>query len=187
MDKTKIVADFSELKQNPRMQGIGKRVKALREAAKWSQGFLGKRAGRINTETINRIEHGQNTTLKKLYGIANALGVKFGALVPEDEREAASPEDLRAYVCADHEHRRLHRMLERILHSNATVGQHIPVAMGIVANIISHYDQVLKQETKTPPTGPTHALSWDDYLPGGETAEPAPDEKTTTNRNKDSA
>lgn len=53
---------------------IGKRVQALRKQCGWSQEELGDKAG-LNTETINRIELGGNTTLRSLFQVAAALGV----------------------------------------------------------------------------------------------------------------
>ena len=68
------------------MQRFGENIKKLRKNRRWNQATLGKKAGGIKVETINRIEHGQNTTTEKLYRIAAALEVPIGELLPDDER-----------------------------------------------------------------------------------------------------
>ncbi len=166
-----MVADISEPVYLNRMQKFGFRVKALRDGFHWSQKLLADKAG-MDTETVNRIEHGQNTTVLKLYKLARALGVRIGDLLPEDEWSAtcaAGPQ-----LCTDSQHRRLQGMLDEILHSQIAyhqLGQIVPVRDSIVGNIISHYMAV----TSAPP--PKGKYSADDVirpgdlvqLPSGET------------------
>ncbi len=107
------------------MKGMGIRVQMLRNAQNWSQKTLGKRAGGINVETVNRIEHDHNTGIDKLHRIAKALGVPFAELLPDEERVSAThapPDD--AFICS-HEHRTLHQLLENILVSEPDAAEWI--------------------------------------------------------------
>jgi transcriptional regulator with XRE-family HTH domain len=110
-----IVADNSVISYYQSVETIGEQIKSLREKKGWSQTELGIRADKTNIETIVRAEANENIGIKKLYKIANALGVKIGALIPEDEREAAS--DARS-TCPDNNplHTSYHKMLEDIWH-----------------------------------------------------------------------
>ena len=98
------------------MQRFGENIKKLRKARGWNQATLSEKAGGINVETVNRIEHGQNTTTDKLYRIAAALEVPIGELLPEDERAIA--ENYHS-VCPDNDpdHIYYHETAERVLHS----------------------------------------------------------------------
>lgn len=102
------------------MQRFGENIKKLRKGRGWNQTTLGEKAGGINVETINRIEHGQNTTTDKLYRIAAAFEVPIGELLPEDERaivENGHP------ICPDNDpdHIYYHEAAELVLHSGNEV------------------------------------------------------------------
>ena len=103
------------------MKGIGDRVRQLRISRGWSQQELGKRARGlketpINKETINRIEHGCNTTTETLRNIADAFGVRIGDILPVDQYPTdAAIQDDNLSVKGDPAHARYHDLLERIL------------------------------------------------------------------------
>ncbi|MBN2317933.1 MAG: helix-turn-helix transcriptional regulator [Acidobacteria bacterium] len=102
------------------MKGIGNLVKELRLSSgiELSQKELADKAG-LNVETVNRIEHDQNTAIDSLYKIANALGVTIGDLLPEEQypQEFKKAHNKGTSQCNDREHEKYHKLLEEILHS----------------------------------------------------------------------
>lgn len=64
----------------------GKRVKALREEKRWSQGFLGERAG-VDSSYISLLETGkrENPGVDTLNRLAQALGTSIAYLVGETD------------------------------------------------------------------------------------------------------
>jgi len=108
MDTAKIVADLSLTEYIRHVQTLGKNIRERREALRWSQKRLGEEAGGINVETVNRIEHDQNTTIEKLYAIAKALGISLGELLPEDQCKPAPAASCE--LCSNH--RDLHQAVE---------------------------------------------------------------------------
>jgi len=63
------------------MNGIGERIRALRENRGWSQSALARYAG-ISQPVIFALESGEQQTTRKLPDIARALGVPVSALDP---------------------------------------------------------------------------------------------------------
>lgn len=129
------------------MSGIGERVKFLRQQCKLSQAELGYRAQRnrkkpINKDTINKIEHGCNTTIETLYDIANALGVKIGALIPEDQREPANNADP---LCPDDNPKHIFycKKLEEVLHN-----PRIDVRDAVIYGLNGAYNEITPPENK---------------------------------------
>lgn len=67
-----------------RLNLLGKNIRKYREAKKLSQELLAEKVD-LSREYITRIENGQkNVSLKKLFAIADALGVKFSVLTNFD-------------------------------------------------------------------------------------------------------
>lgn len=67
-----------------RLQQLGKNIAYYRREKGWSQEFLAEKAD-LSREYITRIERGQkNISLKKLFLIADILGVKFSVLTNFD-------------------------------------------------------------------------------------------------------
>lgn len=71
------------------MRGIGEKVRSLRNARRWTQDELAKRA-KINIETVVRMEADLNVGIAKIWKVADALEVKLGHLIPQDQLELAS-------------------------------------------------------------------------------------------------
>jgi transcriptional regulator with XRE-family HTH domain len=71
-------------KQQQFITKVGKRIVALREERSMSQTELADRCG-WDKQSLNRIENGAvNTTLKSLFIIAEALGVKVNEVINVD-------------------------------------------------------------------------------------------------------
>lgn len=68
--------------------GIGATIRERRKAKGWDQKELGKQAG-VNTETVNRAEHGANVTVDTLIKLARALGVEMAVAFHEVGGSAA--------------------------------------------------------------------------------------------------
>lgn len=67
-----------------RLKNLGKNIKKYREAKKFSQELLAEKAD-LSREYITRIENGQKfVSLKKLFLLADILGVKFSDLANFD-------------------------------------------------------------------------------------------------------
>ena len=183
------VADKSDKKYSLAMKGIGRRIEELRMAQtpRWSQGELAKHAG-INIETIVRMESDRNTSIEKLEKVARAFGVTIGDLLPEDEYPESVAPSLTAgemSLCVDPDHAKLQRMLDEILHSDASYevgGESILVRKGIVINVYSHH------KAATGSGGPTNgerdyrAMEPFDPRPGTVGVDPA--EKLTKKRRR---
>lgn len=114
---TNIVAEKSGRIYPLGVKGIGEVIQVLRNAKGWSQSKLAE-CSKINIETISRIEHNQNTTIKKLEKIADALGVKFGELLPEDQLPYGKSIAIAAWRPFARENDRYHKILEELLSSN---------------------------------------------------------------------
>jgi transcriptional regulator with XRE-family HTH domain len=56
---------------------VGKAVRKLRNVRGWSQEELGRHAGGLNKETVNRLELGANTGFETVVRIVDALSVKL--------------------------------------------------------------------------------------------------------------
>jgi transcriptional regulator with XRE-family HTH domain len=112
-----IVAEKSDRIYPLGVKGIGAVIQVLRNARGWSQSKLAK-CSKINIETVNRIEHDQNTTIKKLEKIAGALGVKFGELLPEDQLPNGKSIAIAAFRPFARENEHYHQTLEELLASN---------------------------------------------------------------------
>lgn len=67
-----------------RLKNLGKNIRKYREAKKFSQELLAEKAD-LSREYITRIENGQKfVSLKKLFLLADILGVKFSDLTNFD-------------------------------------------------------------------------------------------------------
>lgn len=80
--------------QNPPVDGAvdvrkraGDRLRTLRERLGLSQEALGKAAGGVDKETVNRIELGRNTTIDSIGKLANHFGVTLADLFDEEESD----------------------------------------------------------------------------------------------------
>jgi transcriptional regulator with XRE-family HTH domain len=126
------------------MKGIGERVKTLRlqHPSKLSQQDLADLSD-VNIETINRIEHDHNTQIDSLLKIANALKVKVGDLLPEDQR-AASQTHAQIGICR--EHLPVFQLLDVVLHAEDQ-----RLADWICGNIDTFHKQALVR--RNPPEG----------------------------------
>lgn len=153
------------------MQRFGKKIKKLRKERGWNQAALGDKAGGINVETINRIEHGQNTTTDKLYKIAAALEVPIGELLPEDERAIAANCHS---VCPDNDpdHISYHETAERVLHSgNEMLIKVMAIGLEAIASQLDGFS----------PDGPPTKRKHGPFLPD---ATLAPGDKIRVSRSK---
>lgn len=67
-----------------RLKNLGKNIKKYRDAKGFSQEVLAEKVN-LSREYITRIENGQkHVSLKKLFCLADVLGVKFSALTDFD-------------------------------------------------------------------------------------------------------
>lgn len=136
-----IVAEISAPLYPRHVKELGERAKKRREELGLIQEQVADAAG-VNIETVNRIEHGHNTTIKKLRAIAKGLRTTVGNLLPEDQwPDAMKP----APDAACEEHAYLHVMLEEILHQ-----ANREWIYGITANIKAHYRSATGKEPLTP-------------------------------------
>lgn len=67
-----------------RLKNLGQNIRKYREAKKYSQELLAEKAD-LSREYITRIENGQKfVSLKKLFLLADILGIKFSDLTNFD-------------------------------------------------------------------------------------------------------
>lgn len=145
-----VVTDLP-LNYDASMIGIGDRIRELRRSRNWSQQQLGekargKRKSAINKETINRIEHGCNTTTDTLRDIAEAFDVTVGDLLPiehkpSNERQAEGVDGTKLAIKPAHE--KLHEYFEYILCTGS------PQAGWLAGNIATFYAQLTGTEPDT--------------------------------------
>lgn len=69
---------------------IGRKVKTLRDARKWSQEDLASVAG-VHRNTVSNIETGHDVMLSNLDAIAGALGVDVSTLTAPDIAPGNAP------------------------------------------------------------------------------------------------
>lgn len=63
---------------------LGQHIRELREERGWSQEQLGKRAGGLNKETVNRVELGRDTRVSTLTKLGLALNTPLGIYIAGD-------------------------------------------------------------------------------------------------------
>lgn len=77
---------------------VGKRVRAVRKQARWTQAYLAEKAG-ITPDYLGRIERGQGAvTLETLNQIAAALRVPLRQLLDSDSIASASREEVLKFI-----------------------------------------------------------------------------------------
>jgi transcriptional regulator with XRE-family HTH domain len=78
---------------------FGKRVRALREARKWTQEELAKRAG-LGAKHVGVLERGEKTSsFAAIEKIADVFGVKYYELfIPEERKTATIQKEITALI-----------------------------------------------------------------------------------------
>jgi DNA-binding XRE family transcriptional regulator len=70
-----------------KVREFGIRIKKERQKQSLNQKWLAKKAS-VNTQTIKRIESGENSTLVTIFKVARALDTDLGSMIQEIYEEA---------------------------------------------------------------------------------------------------